>query len=120
MKVARLLLADGDGRGFACQVAVFHCHQAVEKFLKALLVNRGIIPQKIHDLPALLSKLDRDAPREIQRGIEELNPHYLYPRYPDLKFMPSFHFTYNKRNVGHLLDTTETICRWLKQQFKKP
>ena len=36
-------------------VAVYHCQQAAEKSLKALLVGRGVAILKTHDLMALLS-----------------------------------------------------------------
>ena len=36
-------------------VAVYHCQQAAEKSLKALLVGRGVAVLKTHDLMALLS-----------------------------------------------------------------
>jgi len=118
LKVARLLFADGERRGFAYQAAIFHCHQAVEKMLKAKLIDTGLIPPRIHDLTALADKLAVDIPEPIDLALQELNPHYLYPRYPDMKFLPSFHFSYNQKNTKHILIITEQICRWLKKQFK--
>ena len=119
LKVARLLFAEGERRGFAYQAVVFHCHQAVEKMLKAKLIDANTMPPRIHDLPALAEKLLIEIPDKIAHEIEELNPHYLHPRYPDIKFLPSFHFSYNKKNVEHILAITEHICHWLKAQFKK-
>jgi HEPN domain-containing protein len=35
----------------------FHCQQAVEKYIKAALTNRGEIPHRTHDLGILIAKL---------------------------------------------------------------
>lgn len=41
---------------------VFHAHQAIEKFLKGLLVANGAIPQRSHDLVELLQACTQFAP----------------------------------------------------------
>ena len=38
----------------APNVQSFHCQQCVEKYLKARLVEAGVVPPKTHDLPQLL------------------------------------------------------------------
>ena len=118
-KVARLLFKDGDRKGFAYQACVFHCHQTIEKMMKAILVSKNIMPPKIHDLVSLSTKLGIDIPEEIQICLDRINPHYMRPRYPDLKFAPGFHFTYNKRNTEKILIQAEQILVWLKKQLKK-
>jgi len=35
----------------------FHCQQAAEKYLKALMLELGLVPPRTHDLPKLLSAL---------------------------------------------------------------
>jgi HEPN domain-containing protein len=59
----------------------------VEKFLKALLVERGIAVQKTHDLQVLLDMLlstDADlAP--LRRALRTLTRHAVEYRYPGLR-----------------------------------
>lgn len=119
MKVAGILLKEGQKRGFAYQACVFHCHQAIEKMIKAILISQGKFPPKIHDLSALCEKIEKDIPGDIQTMIDEINPHYLRPRYPDLPFVPAFHFTYNKKNTEQIFNQTKNIFLWLKQILKK-
>ncbi len=52
LRAAKILL-DSDSRVFG--VCGFHCQQAAEKYLKAVLVNEGIEPPRIHDLARLLA-----------------------------------------------------------------
>ena len=60
-KVAVRLFDAGDmPMGIVC----FHCQQAVEKALKALIVAQGVVPPKTHDLLALCKQCampNRDA-----------------------------------------------------------
>lgn len=48
------LLADQNGYP---EIIVYHMHQAVEKFLKALLLSAGCTIRKTHHIDALLSEL---------------------------------------------------------------
>lgn len=41
-------------RPIPLEVIGFHCQQAVEKYLKAYLVARGVEPEKTHDLVELI------------------------------------------------------------------
>ncbi|MCL2411311.1 MAG: HEPN domain-containing protein [Treponema sp.] len=38
-----------------CEIICYHCAQAVEKYLKAYLVFKGVIPKKTHDLLFLVN-----------------------------------------------------------------
>lgn len=67
---------------FAC---CFHCQQAVEKALKALLVLHQIDFQKLHDIGQLLDLLRRTpaAPEEAETaGLESLTRFAVETRYP--------------------------------------
>lgn len=61
----------------------FHCQQAVEKYLKGLLLRKGIQPEKIHDLLVLLRKSLPLYPslRRYERICDELNDYYIETRY---------------------------------------
>ena len=65
----------------------FHCHQAVEKYLKGFLVlnDQDIKDEfKIHDLSRLLGYCAKFKPDlgELKDGCETLNKYYLQSRYP--------------------------------------
>ena len=64
----------------------FHCQQAVEKSLKAVLVRKGIHFQKIHDLFRLI-QLFSDAGIQLppwSGTVDVLNPFAVEARYNDL------------------------------------
>ncbi len=66
-------------------IYVFHCHQAIEKALKALLLKWEIDPPKSHDLNKLLSLLPENVIKEFQDKqmyLNELNIIYIDSRYP--------------------------------------
>lgn len=54
MEAAKTLL---ETRPHLNSIILFHCQQAIEKLLKALLIDRDIQVRKIHDLNKLLSFL---------------------------------------------------------------
>jgi len=62
----------------------FCCQQALEKILKAILVEKGIRPPKVHDLMRLarLAKLKID--KEQAEELRAMTRHYFTVRYPDL------------------------------------
>jgi HEPN domain-containing protein len=70
-------------------VVTFHAQQAVEKYLKGLIVLRGGIPPKIHDLVALLN-LCEPTDRGLQhfeqdcRVLSRLGWMSRYPDTPDI------------------------------------
>jgi HEPN domain-containing protein len=62
----------------------FHCQQAVEKYLKALLVSRGVDFPKTHDLDILLDLVMPFAPTlaESLEEVDRLTPYGVKIRYP--------------------------------------
>jgi HEPN domain-containing protein len=62
----------------------FHCQQAAEKYLKALLQERGAVVPRTHDLDRLLlSLLPQDAKlRPLRRGLRALTRYAVEYRYP--------------------------------------
>ena len=75
---ARPLLADQIG---------FHCQQAAEKYLKALLQEKGMAIPYTHDIRALIDLLlpvDKSL-RPLRRGSRTLNLYALEYRYPTLQ-----------------------------------
>jgi HEPN domain-containing protein len=62
----------------------FHAQQAAEKMLKALLVLRGVEPERTHDLVALLQEcLAQDPDMDgLRASCLLLNPYSIDARYP--------------------------------------
>jgi len=62
----------------------FHCQQCAEKYLKALLVELGLVVPKTHDLDYLLSSLlpHFSQLRSLRRGLLFLNDFAVDTRYP--------------------------------------
>jgi HEPN domain-containing protein len=65
----------------------FHCQQSAEKYLKALLQDRGVVPPRTHHLILLLSLLQ---PRDVKLGalrrkLKSLARYAVDIRYPDAR-----------------------------------
>lgn len=65
-------------------VICFHCHQCIEKYLKALLIAHGEAAPRTHDLVLLNERLEaHDAPvGGLYASLETLNPYAVLTRYP--------------------------------------
>jgi HEPN domain-containing protein len=70
-------------------IVVFHAQQAVEKYLKALLIRHGSRPPKIHDLGKLLDIAQEHAPQlaVFRDDCNFLSPLAVVSRYPDYELM---------------------------------
>jgi HEPN domain-containing protein len=80
LETANLLL---DKKGYP-DVVVFHIHQAVEKYLKGFLINKGWKLRKIHDIETLLSeaiRFDKYLEDYLDFG-RKLTAFYYGERYP--------------------------------------
>lgn len=62
-------------------IAAYHAHQAAEKGLKALQIQRSGDFERTHDLVRLYRALD--VPEEFRSVLEDLNPADTAARYPD-------------------------------------
>ncbi len=94
----------------------FHCQQAAEKALKALIVAQTTErPPYIHNLRELLSLLsDFAPPSSVVEAILALNPHYRATRYPgvvdDLNY-------YEVESAKRLLEQMELVSKWVLDQL---
>lgn len=68
----------------------FHAQQAAEKLLKALLVSRGEIVPRTHDLSALLGGCQAAGfdVASISEDCQRLQPYAVLTRYPGSPFEP--------------------------------
>ena len=79
------------GESAAWGAAGFHAQQAAEKYLKILLVQRGIRPPNVHDIDALIAAV-RGAGYDFPAFTSEsklLNPYAVTIRYPEQAPLPS-------------------------------
>lgn len=65
--------------------ALFHCQQAIEKYLKALLASRDIVFPKTHDIAHLAELCEAFCPalRRLPFDPEEFNPFAVTIRYDE-------------------------------------
>jgi HEPN domain-containing protein len=98
--------ADRPPRDAVC----FHCQQAAEKYLKAILQESGLPITRTHDLEILLAALVLHFPslRRLRRGLTFLTGFAVETRYPGK--------TTSKRQMGAALRWAERVrqeCRAL-------
>ncbi len=69
----------------------YHAQPAAEKCLKALLVHRGEVPPRTHDLVALLARCVAHAPdlADLEADARNLTAFAVGARYPDDLFEPT-------------------------------
>lgn len=62
----------------------YHCHQVVEKVLKAFLIYRKSELLKVHDLVELLNLCSESEPdlATLRDSVETLNQYYIEAKYP--------------------------------------
>src|SRR5260370_32754717 len=78
LRAATTLLGGGHFR-----LAMFCCHLAMEKALKAVLQHQtGRLPPRLHDLRTLLAHTGLAPPARLKRGIERLAAASIPSRYP--------------------------------------
>lgn len=95
-------------------LSVFHCQQAVEKYLKALLYFSGK-PQFSHSLTQLGNELAKRTgtplPEEVATAFNELDFHYTASRYPGVTSLKDL---YTKAKAEQALQWMQTCLRYLK------
>ncbi|MFQ6049461.1 MAG: HEPN domain-containing protein [Candidatus Paceibacterales bacterium] len=112
LKDAEILFDQKSYRGCS-----WHCHQAIEKILKAIIIKKGKRPKKIHDLIDLSKETEIKLPENLQDFLEELNLHYLPSRYPDL--YKQMRKIYLPKNIQRVLKLTKTLFIWLRNYLNR-
>jgi HEPN domain-containing protein len=112
LDVAKILLEE-DGY---FDIAVFHIHQAIEKYLKGFLIHNGWELKKIHDLELLITEaMNFDA--EFQRYLDfgrKLSGFYYEERYP-----PGPVTSCSKEELREMLETAEEIVNRLMKGIEQ-
>ncbi len=115
LEAAGVLLKSGETH-WSYQLCVLHCHQAIEKILKTVIVDREKEIKKIHDLIKLLKDSGLKLPTEFEEFIDRLNPHYQLPRYPDIPHRGPV-LKYNKEVAKYHFDKTKEIFLWIEKKI---
>ena len=92
------------------EIICYHCQQAAEKAIKALLLARGVdaIPRS-HDLSFLLRSLSKqeDIPEHIYEDADLLTPYGVAVRYPnDLEL--------EEHHARKALDAAQAVLAWVR------
>jgi len=91
-------------------VSAFLSQQAVEKALKALLIETNSSFPRIHDVAELSRRVK--APSKIIESCAMINPAYTSTRYPDVAS------DFNKNEVEEILKCAKEILEWTKKELK--
>lgn len=94
---------------------VLHCHQAIEKVLKSIIVEKNYNLVRTHDLISLVNDAKLELPKDILDFIDALNPHYLPAKYPDI----TFKFNYDRIKVKIMLNKTKEVFKWLRLELNQ-
>lgn len=113
LKAARTLYRAG--HYMAC---AYHCHQVLEKGLKAVWTRyRQEEPPRIHNLLLLVSQLqDLKPPAAVIQAVLDASPHYVAARMPGIPSGDPNHYT--RAYVRRLLDRVEEAWQWCLQKSK--
>lgn len=92
---------------------LFCCQQAVEKTLKALIVQRtGEFPPRIHNLPKLAQTAGLDPGPDRMAALAAFSSFYIQTRYPEeIKALGT---TISREKAGKALQETEETLQWLR------
>jgi len=94
---------------FACN----HCHQAVEKILKALVQEESAsLPPRTHNLVMLAKVTSLKFSDDQIKFLLRLNPHYMGTRYPD--DLSKFRKQYTAEYATGLFEETKELFQWIK------
>ncbi len=105
LKSAEILYKENGPTDSLC----FHCHQGVEKILKAFLIFKKNEFPKIHDLIRLLNlckEIDKNL-KGLEKEVSFLNRYYVETRYP------SEVTVYSKKECQKALQATQKITQFI-------
>ena len=91
------------------EIICYHCQQAAEKLLKAIIINYGGTIEKTHDLGLLAERCAEfvGVSDEIYDLCDNLTPYGVKIRYPDELFLEEHH-------VVSALADTEELLKWFE------
>lgn len=110
IEAAKVLL---ETRPHLNSIILFHCQQALEKILKALLIHQEIQVRKIHDLNKLLSFFENENwfNAGFYDDIQIFEKFNVEVRYPDGEVIP------DHEETRHAMQIAEKLIPIFKQQL---
>lgn len=103
-------------KGSRYSATVYFCHQALEKILKACIIEfKNKIPPKIHQLDKLAHDTSLKFSKESLEKLAETTRHFWRIRYPDFR---AFVYT-DKKIVDPTYQFTLKIYQWIKKKLLK-
>lgn len=96
--------------GSRYSMAVYCAHQALEKILKACLVEyRDMVPPKIHKLDVLAQQSELDISVQWLEDLAEITRHFWRVRYPDFR-----RYVYiSKESIDPTMNQMKEIYSWI-------
>lgn len=102
-------------QGSRFSMSVYCAHQALEKIIKAAIVElAGKMPPKNHNLDALARLTTLSFSEEWLTDLAEITRHFWRVRYPDFQ---NYIYT-SKEKVEPTINKTREIYLWIQKQFK--
>lgn len=99
---------------YSSQLCILHCHQALEKILKSILVEKNKTVKRTHDLLSIANDTKLNLPNDYLEFIKVLNPHYGPARYPDIIYNRPI-IRYSKSMARLYFQKTKEIFLWVKK-----
>jgi len=111
LKEARFLFKNNRPRYFIA----FLIHQAIEKYLKGLLIAEGWELEKIHDLEKLIKEcIKREASfKKFTAPLRKITRFYFESRYP-----VGYEVEYTKQEINEALKMAKEIADLVKEKMK--
>lgn len=102
--------------GSRYSMAVYCCHQALEKILKACIVEfTNTAAPKIHNLDALAKQSTLLFSPTWLEDLAEITRHFWRVRYPDFQT-----YTYtSKEKITPTIEKTKEVYSWILQQLNQ-
>jgi len=102
--------------GHRYSACVFYCHQALEKLLKACVVEfANKLPRKIHQLDQIARESGLDLPKEWEEDLAEITRHFWRVRYPDFR-----KYVYTKKESAEpTVKKTKEIYLWIYKKLNR-
>ena len=99
--------------------AAFHCHQAVEKYLKALIENLDIDVPRVHTLLVLMNIVMKNYNMEFDRDVlDQINEVYIDTRYPSSSGLTPYGLP-QRDTITIFLSFVENIKEKIAELLKK-
>ena len=109
-KDMNIMIKEGRYRG-----AVFFAQQAVEKIIKALIIeDKNQVPKKTHNIEILLKDADLDKNEIKDIDVSKLTLAYTRVRYSDLS---TVHYN-TKEKAGKVLEIAQRTYLWVRKKLE--